>query len=71
MERHTKKSVYPLTTEEAKTLKARVYDLSELGAKQILYGIIQALNSEGKILRPFFEEILDDGAKYSDSTKRS
>ena len=54
-----------LDTEESKTLKARVYDLSELAAKQVLYGIIQIFTMKAKLSIPVFEEVIDDAAKYS------
>ena len=49
--------------------KARVYDLSEGAAKQLLFGIIQTLSEVGSATRDFFEEILDDASKY-DSAKK-
>jgi len=53
-----------LDTEEAKMLKARVYDLSELAAKQVLYGIIQIFTMKAKLSIPVFEEVIDDAGKY-------
>ena len=50
---------------EGKMLKARVYDLSELAAKQALYGIIQVLAFKVNVSRSMFEEIIDDAEKYS------
>lgn len=50
---------------EAKILKARVYDLSELAAKQALYGIIQVLSLKVNVSRSIFEEVIDDAEKYS------
>lgn len=50
---------------EAKTLKARVYDLSELAAKQALYGIVQVLSFKVNVSRSMFEEVIDDAEKYS------
>jgi hypothetical protein len=50
---------------EAKLFKAKVYDLSELGAKQALYGIIQILSFKVNVSRPMFEEVVDDAVKYS------
>ena len=50
---------------EAKMFKARVYDLSELAAKQALYGIIQIFSFKVNVSRSMFEEVIDDGAKYS------
>jgi hypothetical protein len=51
--------------EEAAALKAKAYDLSELGAKQALYGIIQVLSFKGNISGPQFKEVIDDASKYS------
>jgi hypothetical protein len=50
---------------EAKVLKARVYDLSELAAKQALYGIVQVLSFKVNVSRSMFEEVIDDAEKYS------
>lgn len=55
---------------EAKVLKARVYDLSELGAKQALYGIIQILSFKVNVSRSMFEDIIDDSVKYSETKGR-
>ena len=54
-----------LDTEESRALKARVYDLSELEAKQVLYGIIQIFTMKAKLSIPIFEEVIDDAGKYS------
>jgi hypothetical protein len=51
---------------EAKVLKARVYDLSELASKQALYGIIQILSFKVNVSRSMFEEVIDDAVKYSE-----
>jgi hypothetical protein len=53
-----------LDIEESRALKARVYDLSELAAKQVLYGIIQIFTMKGKLALPVFEEVIDDAGKY-------
>jgi hypothetical protein len=53
-----------LDTEESRTLKARVYDLSELAAKQVLYGIIQIFTMKAKLSIPNFEEVIDDAGRY-------
>jgi hypothetical protein len=55
---------------EARALKARVYDLSELAVKQALYGIIQILSVRANLPRPIFEEIIDDATKYSNIKER-
>lgn len=51
---------------EAKALKARVYDLSELAAKQALYGFIQILSFKVNVSRSMFEEVIEDAVKYSE-----
>ena len=61
--------VVPLNPGEAKTLKARVYDLSGLAAKQALYGIIQILLFKVNISRSMFEEVIDDSVKYNEVRK--
>lgn len=57
--------VTKLNPGEAKELKARVFDLSELATKQALYGIIQVLSFRANVTRTMFEEIIDDASKYS------
>lgn len=54
---------------EAKMFKARVYDLSELAAKQALYGIIQILSFKVNVSRSMFEDVIDDAVKYSEVKK--
>jgi len=66
-----RKTVHLLNPGEAKTLKAAVYDLSELAAKQALYGIVQVLSFNHKISREEFQEIIDDARKYSDLSKKT
>lgn len=60
-----KPSVVPLNPGEAKALKARIYDLSEVAAKQALYGLVQVLSCKPNIRRSFFEVCVDDAAKYT------
>jgi hypothetical protein len=55
---------------EAKVFKAKVYDLSELAAKQALYGIIQILSFKVNVSRSMFEEVIDDSVKYSETKGR-
>ena len=59
-----------LTSEEAKALKARVYDLDEGAAKQALYGIIQIFTIKSRFVTGYFEELIDDAQKYSLQRKR-
>ena len=54
---------------EASMLKAKVYDLSEAAAKQLLFGIIQVLSFKNSVARIQFEEILDDAEKYNKIVK--
>jgi hypothetical protein len=61
--------VRPLNPGEAHTLKARAYDLSELAAKQALYGIIQVLSVKSNVSRRIFEEVIDDAEKYNNVKK--
>lgn len=64
-----KKAIH-LNPGEASNLKANVYDLSERGAKQALYGIIQILSFKVNVSRFMFEELIDDAVKYSKSKGR-
>jgi hypothetical protein len=56
----------PLNPMEARDVKAAVYDLSEVSAKQLLYGVIQILSLKNSIIKEQFLEILDDAKKYSE-----
>jgi len=65
-----RKTLHPLNPGEAKTLKAAVYDLSELAAKQALYGIVQVLSFKPRISTDTLKEIIDDARKYSELGKK-
>lgn len=65
----TRVKVIPLNPGGAKELKAQVYDLTELAAKQALYGIVQALSFRANITSIMFKEIIDDAVKYSKNKK--
>lgn len=54
-----------LTKDEGTTMKAEVYDLSEQGAKQVLYALIAILEQHPSVLTAVFTEILADGLKYT------
>lgn len=60
-----KKARTPFNPMEARDVKAAVYDLSELSAKQLLYGVIQILSFKSSIIKEQFLEILDDAKKYN------
>jgi len=65
-----KGKVFPVYLDEARTLKALVYDLSETGAKQALWGMIQILSLKTSITQAQFKEVLDDAGKYCQAKKR-
>lgn len=65
----SKASIRPLNPGESKTLKTAVYDLSELAAKQTLYGVIQILSIKVHVPLSVFKEILDDARKYDEVKK--
>ena len=65
-----RKTLHPLNPGEAKTLKAAIYDLAELAAKQALYGVVQLLSFKPRISREEFQEIIDDARKYSELGKK-
>jgi len=65
-----RKTLHPLNPGEAKTLKAAVYDLAGLAAKQALYGIIHIISFKHRISREEFQEIIDDERKYSELEKK-
>lgn len=63
------KRLGPLNPQESRNLKASIYDLSEQGAKQLLFGLIQILCFKDAIKREKFEEVLDDAMKYNANKK--
>ena len=58
-----------LPKDEAGILKAQVYDLTEGGAKQALYGMVQILEQNPSIQLVAFRLLIEDGRKYSDALK--
>ncbi|MDP2362675.1 MAG: hypothetical protein Q8M94_02775, partial [Ignavibacteria bacterium] len=62
--------VFPIYQDEARILKAQVYDLSEIAAKQALFGIIQVLTLKTSITQAQFKEILDGAGKYYQAIKK-
>ena len=65
-----RKQKTPLNPGESANLKAAVYDLTELAAKQMLYGMIQLLSSKSSILVEQFRDVLDDARKYAQTKKQ-
>jgi hypothetical protein len=51
---------------EAHNLKAIVHGLSDLAAKQALYGLIQVLSFKSGVSGLMFSEVLDDARKYTE-----
>jgi hypothetical protein len=60
-----------LTKEEAQTMKGVVFDLSENGAKQSLYGMIEILTEHPSVLTKVFSLIVDDARKFTNFTRRT
>jgi hypothetical protein len=58
-----------LPKEEAKMVRAQIYDLSEEGAKQVLYGMVQILEQQPSVLMVAFRLLIEDGGKYSEVMK--
>lgn len=58
-----------LERETIQGLKAAIYDLTEQGAKQALYGMVEILSEHPSILAKVFELIVDDARKYSNIKK--
>ncbi len=69
MEKAARRTAVPLNPGEASLLKAQVFDLSESGSKQALYGIIQILQFKGSVSRVTFEEVVGDAMKYTEVKK--
>jgi hypothetical protein len=63
-----RRKAFPINPGEAKVLKVTIDRLSELAAKQALYGIVQTLTLMNTLRRKTFEEILDDARKLSEIT---
>jgi len=58
-----------LPKEEAKILKAQIFDLTEDGAKQALYGMVQILEQHPSVLLVAFRLLVEDGAIYSEAMR--
>ncbi len=66
-----REKVFPIYLDEARALKAQVYDFSETAAKQALWGMIQILSLKTTITQAQFREILDDAGKYTQAKKQT
>ena len=64
-----REKVFPIYPDEARALKAKVYDFSESAAKQALWGMITILSFKTAISLIQFKEILDDAGKYTQANK--
>ena len=62
-----REKVFPIYQDEARALKAQVYDFSEIAAKQAIWGMIQILSLETSITKARFKEVLDDAGRYTQS----
>lgn len=60
-----------LEKEESRALKATIFDLSEGGAKQALYGMVEILSEHSSVLSKVFSLIVDDARKYSNAKKEA
>ena len=58
-----------LNKEESKTLKAQVYDLSEKGAKEALFGMVDILEDHDSILTQVFCLLIEDATKSTNLTR--
>ena len=65
-----REKVFPIYPDEARVLKAKVYDFSETAAKQALWAMIQILSLKTSITQAQFKEILDDAGKYTQAKKQ-
>ena len=66
----SKEKVFPIYLDEARMLKATVYDLSETAARQALFAMVQILTFKTSITQVQFKEILDDAGKYTQAKKQ-
>lgn len=57
--------------EEGNVLKARIYDLNEKGAKQVLYAMVEILLKHPSVLSGVFIELVGDGAALANWEKRA
>jgi len=58
-----------MSREDAKMVRAQIYDLSEQGAKQVLYGMVQILEQNPSVMMVAFRLLVEDGGKYSELFK--
>lgn len=65
-----KEKVFPIYPDEARTLKAKVYDFSETAAKQAPWGMIQILTLKTSITQAQFKEVIDDASRYTQIKKQ-
>ena len=65
-----RRKLFPIYPDEARILKAKVYDFSENAAKQALWEMITILSFKTAISLIQFKEILDDAGKYTQSKKQ-
>lgn len=65
-----REKVFPIYPDEARTLKAMVYDFSEISLRQALWGMINILTLKTSITQAQFKEILEDANKYTQNKKQ-
>lgn len=54
---------------ESRSLKARIFDLSESAAKQVLYGLVQHLLVCASVRTDVLRDAIDDAAKFTEVKK--
>lgn len=60
-----------IVPEDAKTLKAQIFDLSEKAAKQALFGMVQILEQHPSILMNVFKMIIEDAGTLTKVVKEN
>jgi hypothetical protein len=58
-----------MSQEDAKLVKAQIYDLSERGAKQVLYGMVKILVQNPSVMMVAFRLLVEEGGKYSEALR--
>lgn len=60
-----------LTDEEAKDLKAKIYDLDEQALKQVLFGLTYGLTLRSTIPSKDFKQFILDGELYTKARRKA
>jgi hypothetical protein len=65
----TKETQYPLNPGEERDLRIIIKNLSELAAKQALYGIVQGFSLKATLTKRHFLEVMDDAKRLTENER--